>query len=46
MSARPAALSFTAATTLPMSRGELAPVSAMAAAISASISASPSLAGR
>lgn len=46
MSARPAALAFTAATTLPMSRGELAPVSVMAASISASISASSSLLGK
>ena len=46
MSARPAAFSFTAAITLPMSRGELAPVLAMAAAISASSSAASSWAGR
>jgi hypothetical protein len=46
MSARPAAFSFTAATTLPMSRGELAPVSLIAASTRASISASLSLVGK
>src|SRR5262249_37693121 len=46
MSARPAAFSFTRATTLPMSRAVVAPASMMAESMMASSSASLNLAGR
>ena len=46
MSARPAALAFTAPITLPMSLTDAAPVAAMASRIRASTSASVSWAGR
>ena len=46
MSARPCALGFTSAITLPMSLSEAAPVAAIASAISASISESLICAGR